>query len=146
MTCTSNLTKPHFITHRVHLTGTPLRLDAGPTKGTYFMTLLVWCLPFRHQDQRWEKTIRVEAAPCQQKRAPRKCNFLIKGVVVNCSEGDIQHRLQGFFVGISLLGHMNPHSLAAGAFFYPEPYQQWRLPGKSARASTRSCPRDVLWY
>ena len=86
MTCTSNLTKPHFVTHCVHLTGTPLRLDAGPTRGTYLITLLAWCLHSDTKTQRWEKTIRIEVAPCQQQRSPRKCNFLIKGVVVAPSQ------------------------------------------------------------
>ena len=80
MTRTSNLTKSHFVTHCVQLTGAPVEVGRGahPRKSLDNLGCLVPA--FRNKDVRSEQTIRVEAPPCQQNHFRLKCNLLIKAV------------------------------------------------------------------
>ena len=63
MTRTSNLTKSHFVTHCVQLTGAPVEVgrEAHQRKSLDILGCLVPA--FRHKDARSEQTIRIEAHP-----------------------------------------------------------------------------------
>ena len=81
MTRTSNLTKSHFVTRCVQLTGAPVEVGRGARPRKSLDDLGCLAPAFRHKDVRSAQTIRIEAPPCQQKRFSRKCHFFIQGVV-----------------------------------------------------------------